>query len=281
MKKIELISGIQSSFLGFGCASVMGARGPRESHKAITLALNYGITHFDLARSYGYGDAERFVGKILSNESRDKIVISSKFGIIANSKAKALKPLKPVIRKLKKIKFGRNKIAFQASGSINSPSKDRFHDRIEISGANMVKSLEASLKEINTDYLDYFFVHEPKKPIERIEEVLETAERLKQKGLIRAMGLSFMQNQHSLHEDYLEEFDILQFNNSPGTDNYANTVKKRGNKSNIFFSPINGGISGLCPNEKLSTLHEDFPKSVILCSTFDEKHMKQNVNLFS
>ncbi|WP_282162216.1 aldo/keto reductase [Ulvibacterium marinum] len=281
MKKVELFPGIQSSVLGFGCASVMGARGPRESYKALNLALDYGITHFDLARSYGYGEAEIFVGKVLSRKRRDRIVISSKFGIKANGKARMLKPFKPIIRKLKRIKPHKSKAILNTSNSVNPFVTDKFHDRVEISGQNMVKSLESSLRALNTNYLDYFFVHEPIKTIERIDEVLETAEKLKQKGLIRAIGLAFMQSQQNLHEKYIQEFDILQFNNSPGIENYDTILQKRSKKSNVFFSPINGGVSRLAPNEKLETLHKDFPKSVILCATFDEKHMKQNVNLFS
>ncbi|MGY8914119.1 MAG: aldo/keto reductase, partial [Flavobacteriales bacterium] len=118
MKNIELVPGIKSSVLGFGCASIMGARGPKESHKAIDRALANGITHFDLARSYGYGEAERFIGKILSAK-RDKVVISSKFGIIANGKARVLKPIKPIIRSLKKLKSSKNKTAFDTANSEN------------------------------------------------------------------------------------------------------------------------------------------------------------------
>ena len=278
MKKIELVPGIQSSVLGFGCASIMGARSANESKKAISMAVDYGITHFDLARSYGYGEAERFVGNILAKE-REKFVISSKFGIKANGKAKLLSPLKPLIRVYKKIK--KPKEVPSSLNSTNSVHADRFHDRVLIRKVNMITSLEASLKALNTDYLDYFFIHEPLETIESIEEILETSELLKKKGQIKALGLAFTQEQQILHSDYLHEFDILQFNNSPGIINYNTLIEQRGTESNIFFSPINGGSTKLQPNEKLKTLHQDFPKSVILCSTFNEKHMKQNVSLFS
>lgn len=77
---------IKSSVLGFGCAPIIGARGPKECKKMIRLALELGINHFDLARSYGFGEAEKFVGLMLSKQ-RDRLVIASKFGIVANQKA--------------------------------------------------------------------------------------------------------------------------------------------------------------------------------------------------
>lgn len=283
MKKVELYTGIKSSVLGFGCAPIMGARGPKESEKAIRLALELGINHFDLARSYGFGDAEKFVGAMLSKQ-RDRVVIASKFGILANQKAKILGPLKPLIRVLKN-KQRKGKATPASVSTVPMPNakspKDPFHDRIPITKQNMLKSLEVSLKNLGTDYLDYFFIHEPLGSLERMDEILETADILKDKGMIRALGLAFLQEQQSLHEKYSDKLDLLQFNNSPGIGNYEDLKEKRGNRPNIFFSPINGGSRSLEPLEKLKILHADFPSSVILCSTFNEKHMKQNVNLFS
>ena len=57
MKKVELVKGIQSSVLGFGCAPILGSVGAKTATRAIDCAIDCGITHFDLARSYGYGEA--------------------------------------------------------------------------------------------------------------------------------------------------------------------------------------------------------------------------------
>jgi aryl-alcohol dehydrogenase-like predicted oxidoreductase len=281
MKRIELVNGIQSSVLGFGCAPILGSVGNGKAKRAIDCALDFGINHFDLARSYGYGEAEAFVGKQLRKQ-RDKVIFASKFGIKANFKAKLLSPVKPLIRYAMSFKKKPEKVLHPTS---NQPEAvptvaDRFHYRIDLTAVEMRKSLEQSLSALKTDYLDYFFVHEPLTTLLRIDELAEEASRLKNEGKIRAWGLAYMQSQKHMHTAYLDRFDVLQFNNSPGIVNYESVVEDRASKSNIFFSPINGGQSGATPTEKLLTLHADFPSSVILCSMFNEQHLKSNASLF-
>ncbi|HXC29464.1 MAG TPA: aldo/keto reductase, partial [Stellaceae bacterium] len=88
-----------SSRLGFGCGGVMGRVGRAQSLRAIAAALDGGITHFDVARLYGYGEAEALVGEALKGR-RDKVVIASKFGLTAPRAAGALRALKPMAQQL-------------------------------------------------------------------------------------------------------------------------------------------------------------------------------------
>ena len=143
----------------------------------------------------------------------------------------------------------------------------------------MLKSLEQSLKALNTDYLDYFFVHEPPDTLLNFNELAATALKLKEQGKIRAWGIAYMRHQEHLHIGYINHFDILQFNNSPGSAGYKRAVTNRSTEPNIFFSPIRGGSDAMSPTEKLTKLFNDFPQSVVLCSTFNEKHLKQNAGL--
>lgn len=286
MKKVELVKGIHSSVLGFGCAPILGSVGGAKSARAIACALDNGINHFDIARSYGYGEAEKFVGRALKSQ-RDSVVIASKFGIKANFKAKLLSPVKPLIRYAlsKKKQHAAQPLPAQEeikpADNKNPAIADRFHYRIDINAAEMRKSLEQSLQALGTDYLDYFFVHEPYESIKNTDELFAAAELLKKEGKIRAFGLAYMQNQQHLHTAYIDKFDVLQFNNSPGLPTYKDTIDVRAQQPNIFFSPINnGGTNNLSPAEKLTTLSNDFPNTVILCSMFNEKHLASNAALF-
>lgn len=140
----------------------------------------------------------------------------------------------------------------------------------------MHKSLENSLTALRTDYLDYFMIHEPHQSVQNIDELCELAMRLKQQGKIRAWGLAFMESQRPLHQSYLNRFDLLQFSHFPFCEDEQETIKARGQMSNVLFSALKGGDKNKSPR-KLQKLFTDFPHSVILCSMFTEKHLKENI----
>lgn len=277
MRTIELVKGIQSSALGIGCSSMQGATDPRSAKRAMSVAFDHGVNHLDLARSYGYGEAERFVGNAIKGQ-RNKLVIASKFGIAANWKAKVLGPLKPLVRLLRKKEV---ETVSTKKESGHPPIADRFIVRIPMRGDAMRSSLEKSLNALSTDYLDYFFVHEPETTIENIDELVLTAERLKTEGKIRAWGIAYMSSQKDLHKNYLSHFDVLQFDNSPGAPGYEALVAERGLQPNIMFRTIRGGTNQLTPGEKLKKLYSDFPRSVLLCSMFNENHIIENAKYAS
>lgn len=256
----------------------MGSIGATEAKYAIDLALDNGINHFDVARSYGYGEAERFVGKMLRGR-RNSVVIASKFGIRPNWKADFLRMAKPVLRRLRKQRTSSPTVVRQAT---NSPSSiaNRFLDRIQpLEGKFMKESLEKSLLELRCDYLDYFLIHEPLGTLDQIDELHEMGCLLKKEGKIRALGLAFMHSQLPLHRAYLTKFDILQFNNPTGPDNYSEMLADRGPHPNVIFSAMTGGLRSMAPKDKLIKLYQDFPRSVVLCSMFNLEHLKENVQI--
>ena len=165
MRKVEIVPGVESSILGFGCAPILGAVGGKTAQRALGTALDVGINHFDVARSYGYGEAEAFLGRFFQGR-RDQVVIASKFGIQATWKAGLLRPLKPAVRTLKALKNRGGQEAGpapQVAAPVveQTPRKDHFHERIAITPDAMVSNLEKSLRALRTDYLDIFLVHEP------------------------------------------------------------------------------------------------------------------------
>lgn len=278
MKKIELVKGVHSSILGFGCAPILGAIDSKKAARAIDVALECGVNHFDLARSYGYGEAESFVGKILKSR-RAEVVIATKFGIKANWKASFFKPLKPVVRYFKGHPSVKGNGGNTRSSNSVAVKADYFHDRLPIIPSTMQKSLEQSLRALKTDYVDLLFIHEPLQTIAEIDTVMEMTDRLKKEGKIKGIGLAFMQNQSYLHTDYLARFEVLQFNNSLGLETYNTVVEKRASEKNIFFSPLNGGHPLVSAEVKLTQLFTDFTNSVVLCSMFKEEHILANAKI--
>lgn len=277
MKSIELVPGIRSSVLGFGCAPILGSVDGKTARRAIDCAIDCGVTHFDLARSYGYGEAEAFVGGLLKGH-RNQFVIASKFGIQANWKAGLLRPLKPIVRFVRGKRLSQTALGEAKSSGVTKVA-DRFHDRIPLRSSTMLQSVEKSLQALQMDYLDYLFIHEPHERVIHVDELFESAYKLKKEGKIRAFGLAFMNAQKPLHERYIDQFDVLQFDNPPIRTVYDALVEERGFASNVFFSPIKGGDLAMKPAEKIQLLCKDFPKSVVLCSMFKEEHVVSNCKL--
>lgn len=277
MRKIELSQGIASSIIGFGCAPVLGAVDATRAKKAIETALDLGVNHFDLARSYGYGEAERFVGNILRHRRHD-MVIASKFGLKANWKANLLRSAKPLLRTIKNTL---SKPVDAGTVEQNKPSiAAQLIDRIPLNKKEMRKSLEKSLQELQTDYLDYFFIHEPAETISNVDELLDEFGQLKKEGKIRAAGMAYMLETDAVHAGYKQRFDLLQFNRPTNHSDHEKAVAERGKQSNIIFSPFRFGSKNETPEQKLKGLSADFPSSVILCSMFNEKHIRQNIACF-
>ena len=55
MEQIRLASsGRETTRLGYGCSSIMGALGRRQSLRLLEAAYDTGIRHFDVAPMYGY-----------------------------------------------------------------------------------------------------------------------------------------------------------------------------------------------------------------------------------
>ena len=276
MRKVSLVQGVESSILGFSCVPVLGSVSGKVADRALNVALDGGVTHFDVARSYGYGEAEAFLGKFFEGR-REDVVIASKFGIQPTWKAGLLRPLKPMVRALKARRGASVSDANSKPHEPVSPSrKDHFHERIELTPDAMRSSLHQSLKALRTDYLDVYLIHEPTGKLEHLEPLMEQADALKNEGKIRAWGLSMAWQDTQWHAPYLDRFDLLQFDNSPEASHYSDSLDNRGDARNIFFSPFRGRRE-LSASQVLSQLWLDFPSSVVLCSMFDPRHIEANI----
>jgi aryl-alcohol dehydrogenase-like predicted oxidoreductase len=138
---------IALSQLGFGCASVMGKVGSTASLNAMACAVDHGITHFDIARSYGFGRAEKLLGSFIKGK-RSKLTITSKFGVIPPELSIKTKLLMPIARAASKTIPGLATIMRKRSGQMLA--RNRFD------AAYAKQCLNRSLAELKTDYLDLY-----------------------------------------------------------------------------------------------------------------------------
>ncbi|NEP77053.1 MAG: aldo/keto reductase [Okeania sp. SIO3B3] len=181
MQYVENIPGIRSSRLGFGCAPVMGKVGKANSLRAMAHAYEHGINHFDVARSYGFGEAESALGEFARGK-RDKMVIVTKFGIRPGNISPVKKLLKPVVRALySRLSFIKKAVSNQSSSML----PQGFY-----SPAEARESLETSLAQLGTDYVDYLLIHEPAPDAELAPDLFDTLDALVTEGKVRAWGVS-------------------------------------------------------------------------------------------
>jgi D-threo-aldose 1-dehydrogenase len=167
--------------LGFGCAGLMRSPSRRHRQRLLGEAFDRGVRHFDVARMYGMGAAEGELGRFARGR-RGQISIATKFGIEpgrAGRLASLQAPARAAVAR------------FPALRAALKRRDGAFHEPRRYDVAAARASLETSLGELGTDYVDFFFVHDPQ-PDDLVEiAALEGAmEELRAAGKIRAWGLS-------------------------------------------------------------------------------------------
>jgi aryl-alcohol dehydrogenase-like predicted oxidoreductase len=150
-------SGLTVSTVGLGCNNLGRANTPTETQEGtdavVHAAIDAGITLFDVADVYGKtpGLSEEMLGRALKGR-RDDVVIATKFGMDMH---------------------GANGRDFGARGS-------RRYIR---------QAVEASLRRLDTDWIDLYQFHTPD-PQTPIEETLSALDDLIHEGKVRYLGHS-------------------------------------------------------------------------------------------
>ena len=217
--------------LGFGCVRLTYNLTYRQAILNLQTAFDAGVTHFDVARLYGFGTAEKILGEFIKNK-RDQVTVTSKFGYypgnplmgnlyIQNFARFAFRMLKKMPTK-KAAQGAANEIVLQKNFNI----------------ADAEKSLHTSLQALQTDYIDYYLLHEPTVEEACNPEIIDFLERQKQKGLIKEYGLgSFVDKIENNIADLPEDYSVLQSDCSFPYD-FPLHEEWVASKRLFFFSPF-------------------------------------------
>lgn len=218
---------LRTSRLGFGTASLHHLFRSRDRRTLLEAALDSGFTHFDTARMYGDGMAERELGHFLGS-ARNRISIATKIGFPAISAFEHFPPLLYAHRAIGKI--GRRIL----------PNAWNYRPR-SLAVSDVEKSLRRSLEALRTDWIDLLLVHEPK--ITDIGALIELAiwlEYQKVSGRVRYLGLAgSASNCIEVSRNIPDLFDVLQVEDSL-TEHEADVVIKSGRPLQITFGYLRG-----------------------------------------
>jgi aryl-alcohol dehydrogenase-like predicted oxidoreductase len=174
-------SGMRAPALGFGCSAVMGRAGRKASLAALAAAYDAGVIFYDTARSYGYGESEALLGEFLRGR-RDSVLLSTKFGILPTPMSPLKRALKPIARSLLQVAPGTRKTMQRQLSTMSSTG--------HFSVAALHASLDASLRALRTDYVDFLFLHEAPASVLHQQNLLAALEQLVAAGKVRRTGIA-------------------------------------------------------------------------------------------
>ena len=267
--------------LGFGCVGLTSQSFKHQAERILNVAFDNGITKFDTAPLYGRGYSERIIGSFLKNK-RNKVIINSKVGLGLNNKYGLPTSLALPLYSLKRI-IEKKSIT---NNLLTEPPKTLQYRQIN---KNYIEqSLLASLKNLRTDYIDNYFLHEAL-PNFVTEDGWSYLYKMQKNGVIHNIGIgtSYV-NLENLQPNELENISYLQYENNYH-HNSDDLMKKFSHKYHNFHSVLK--FLGLVKNKQFSisqvagyllnhAVRKNSTGGVVLFSTKSTERMLENLKEF-
>jgi aryl-alcohol dehydrogenase-like predicted oxidoreductase len=155
-------------------------RSRRESLALVHKALDEGVNFFDTADHYSQGLSEQWLGAALGGR-RHEVVLATKAGTYFTPLGDVASRLRPLLR---------------PAARWLRPLKIHFHrlratqKRQDFSPCYLRHAVEASLRRLNTDYLDLFQLHKPSVGDPQTGAWRDVLQSLQAEGKIRYYGIS-------------------------------------------------------------------------------------------
>jgi aryl-alcohol dehydrogenase-like predicted oxidoreductase len=198
------------TFFGKGFWEVVGKQGQELANEIVARSLDAGINFIDTANVYSFGESETMLGKALEGRPRDEVIIATK-------------------------------VRGRMSDEINNVGLTRHQ---------IMRSVEASLKRLNTDYIDLYQIHgfDPATPL---DETLRALDALVHQGKVRYIGASnlaawqLMKALAYSEQHHLARFESLQaYYTIAGRDLEREIIPlvQDQNVGIMVWSPLAGGL---------------------------------------
>ena len=170
-----------SARVGFGTGGLLRISSARRRQDMLAAALANGITHFDTAPLYGFGESERALGRFLRGRRGD-ITLTTKFGLQASALAARLAFFQGVGRRALQMFPSLRRAAVRNAGALATPPS--------FSLQTVQVSLEKSLRSLRTDYVDFYLAHQASAAALPDEDLIGWLQDMQRAGKIRAFGVA-------------------------------------------------------------------------------------------
>jgi len=193
------------------------------SHRILDMSLEAGINFYDTAENYPVppkeewaGVTEEIVGRWMKTRRRDELIIATKV-------------------------CGPSHGWLKASQRAGMTALDRH---------NIVRAVEASLKRLDTDYIDLYQTHWPDHGA-RYEEAMRALDDLVEAGKVRVLGCSnetawgLMKSLAVSEREGLARYETIQNNFSMNNRRFEDALSQvclQEGVSLIPYSPLGGGV---------------------------------------
>jgi aryl-alcohol dehydrogenase-like predicted oxidoreductase len=167
--------------LGLGCVRLGSARGRGWRHdvRLVEEAVDRGVSVFDTADAYVAGASERVLGQALRRR-RAEVVIATKVGYRFRQRSRTEQTMR------RALVHARGRLRRANGGSENgAPGASGYRDQ-DFSVPYLRRALDASLRRLQTDYVDVLQLHGPPCVL---PEVIEELGDLVPAGKVRSLGI--------------------------------------------------------------------------------------------
>lgn len=210
---IRKLGSFDVSAIGLGCMNLSHAYGApvssAQGERVLLAALDAGVTLFDTAALYGFGTNETLVGKVMKPH-RNKFTLASKCGM----------------------------------QGVDVAGDGKLMRVIDGRPATLQKTCEDSLRRLQTDVIDLYYLHRWDKSVP-IEDSVGALADMVRKGHVRSIGLSevsaaTLRRAHAVHPIAAVQTEYSLWTRNPEIA-VLNTCRELG-VTFVAFSPVGRGF---------------------------------------
>lgn len=265
MEKVSF-NGIRTSDLGFGCSLLTRNNSVQAAIENLQTAFDAGISHFDVARLYGFGEAETILGKFAKGKRHD-ITITTKTGL--RGKQLPLWAL-PLINRVRSVV--KSKQSSVTNNFIGAPVTGVFSPSL------IMVDLHTSLNKIGTDFIDFFLLHEANITQANQEDIIATLQQCKDAGKIKMFGIA--SNSETIRNEYQnlnKTYQVLQHSDQV----FEQNISLMPNVNREFVRIVYNIFSRFKQIESKLVFDKELIDPIKLILSYYKKENENGITLFS